>query len=155
MGGSYACALWSARLRLIGFDYMMLFSLDRHATAGLVDVGTPKVRCVARELRSITPFVQVEARNLFTMRFNMVHTPDQPVSRSSRPLTLSYTLTTATSSRCTTAPRHTQHSTMPCHCGMGRCYILVKGHKEAWIDIRDSRKLFVKCHIGSCTQGAL
>lgn len=64
--GSWAAVMLArsgvARLRLIDFDYVTLSSLNRHATAGLADVGTPKVQCVARALRGITPFVQVEPR---------------------------------------------------------------------------------------------
>ena len=33
-------------IRLIDFDYVTLSSLNRHATARLADVGTPKVLCV-------------------------------------------------------------------------------------------------------------
>ena len=51
-----------AKLRLIDFDYVTLSSLNRHATAALADVGTPKVECIARALRAIAPFVQVEPR---------------------------------------------------------------------------------------------
>ncbi len=50
------------KLRLIDFDYVTLSSLNRHATAALADVGTPKVQCVARTVRSIAPFVQVDPR---------------------------------------------------------------------------------------------
>ena len=64
--GSWAAVMLArsgvARLRLIDFDYVTLSSLNRHATAGLADVGTPKVQCVARALRGIAPFVQVEPR---------------------------------------------------------------------------------------------
>lgn len=51
-----------AKLRLIDFDYVTLSSLNRHATATLADVGTPKVQCIARALHAIAPFVQVDAR---------------------------------------------------------------------------------------------
>jgi len=51
-----------ARLRLIDFDYVTLSSLNRHATAALADVGTPKVQCIARALRAIAPFVQIDPR---------------------------------------------------------------------------------------------
>ena len=51
-----------SRLRLVDFDYVTLSSLNRHATATLADVGTPKVECVARALCAIAPFVQVEPR---------------------------------------------------------------------------------------------
>jgi tRNA threonylcarbamoyladenosine dehydratase len=50
------------KLRLIDFDYVTLSSLNRHATAALADVGTPKVLCVARALRAIAPFVHVDPR---------------------------------------------------------------------------------------------
>ena len=64
--GSWAAVMLArsgvARLRLIDFDYVTLSSLNRHATAGLADVGTPKVQCVARALQGIAPFVQVEPR---------------------------------------------------------------------------------------------
>ncbi|KAH9974461.1 hypothetical protein BGW80DRAFT_1491956 [Lactifluus volemus] len=36
--------------------------LNRHATAALADVGTPKVQRVARALHAIAPFVQVDPR---------------------------------------------------------------------------------------------
>ncbi|KAJ7227598.1 hypothetical protein B0H12DRAFT_1328655 [Mycena haematopus] len=47
-------------IRLIDFDYVTLSSLNRHATASLADVGTPKVRCVARALKGMARWVQVE-----------------------------------------------------------------------------------------------
>lgn len=64
--GSWAAVMLArsgvAKLRLVDFDYVTLSSLNRHATAALADVGTPKVQCVARALRAIAPFVQVEPR---------------------------------------------------------------------------------------------
>ena len=51
-----------AKLRLVDFDYVTLSSLNRHATATLADVGTPKVQCIARALNAIAPFVQVDPR---------------------------------------------------------------------------------------------
>jgi hypothetical protein len=45
-----------AKLRLVDFDYVTLSSLNRHATATLADVGTPKVECIARALRAIAPY---------------------------------------------------------------------------------------------------
>ena len=51
-----------AKLRLVDFDYVTLSSLNRHATAALADVGTPKVQCIAQALRAIAPFVQVDPR---------------------------------------------------------------------------------------------
>ncbi|KAH9974472.1 hypothetical protein BGW80DRAFT_1170665, partial [Lactifluus volemus] len=49
---------------LIDFDYCMvtLSSLNCHATTALADVGTAKVRCVARVLQAIALFVQVDSR---------------------------------------------------------------------------------------------
>ncbi|KAJ7196170.1 hypothetical protein B0H12DRAFT_1331698 [Mycena haematopus] len=47
-------------IRLIDFDYVTLSSLNRHATASLADVGTPKVRCVARALHGMARWVEVE-----------------------------------------------------------------------------------------------
>lgn len=44
------------------FDYVTLSSLNRHATATLADVGTPKVLCVARTLQQIARFVEVDPR---------------------------------------------------------------------------------------------
>ncbi|KAI9459319.1 hypothetical protein F5148DRAFT_1276818 [Russula earlei] len=64
--GSWAAVMLArsgvARLRLVDFDYVTLSSLNRHATAALADVGTPKVECVARAIRAIAPFVQVDPR---------------------------------------------------------------------------------------------
>ncbi|KAH9037426.1 hypothetical protein EDB83DRAFT_2507702 [Lactarius deliciosus] len=64
--GSWAAVMLArsgvARIRLIDFDYVTLSSLNRHATAGLADVGTPKVQCVARALQGIAPFVRVDSR---------------------------------------------------------------------------------------------
>lgn len=64
--GSWAAVMLArsgvARLRLIDFDYVTLSSLNRHATAVLADVGTPKVQSVARAVRAFAPFVQVDPR---------------------------------------------------------------------------------------------
>jgi hypothetical protein len=64
--GSWAAVMLArsgiAKLRLVDFDYVTLSSLNRHATAALADVGTPKVLCVARALRDIAPFVLVDPR---------------------------------------------------------------------------------------------
>ena len=43
------------------FDYVTLSSLNRHATATLADVGTPKVKCVERTLKNIANWINVEA----------------------------------------------------------------------------------------------
>jgi tRNA A37 threonylcarbamoyladenosine dehydratase len=49
-----------SNIRLVDFDYVTLSSLNRHATATLADVGTPKVKCVERVLREISQCVQVD-----------------------------------------------------------------------------------------------
>ncbi|CCM05469.1 uncharacterized protein FIBRA_07690 [Fibroporia radiculosa] len=51
-----------SRIRLVDFDYVTLSSLNRHATAVLSDVGTPKVNCVARTLKQISRSTRVDAR---------------------------------------------------------------------------------------------
>jgi tRNA threonylcarbamoyladenosine dehydratase len=51
-----------SRIRLVDFDYVTLSSLNRHATAGLTDVGTPKVKSIERTLKHISRCVEVDAR---------------------------------------------------------------------------------------------
>ncbi|KAJ7818662.1 ubiquitin-protein ligase molybdopterin-converting factor [Mycena olivaceomarginata] len=51
-----------SKIRLVDFDYVTLSSLNRHATAALPDVGTPKVQCVARALKQIARWVEVDAK---------------------------------------------------------------------------------------------
>ena len=51
-----------SNIRLVDFDYVTLSSLNRHATATLADVGSPKVLCVARTLQQISRFVKVDPR---------------------------------------------------------------------------------------------
>src|SRR5882762_4399364 len=51
-----------SKIRLVDFDYVTLSSLNRHATAGLNDVGTPKVKCIERTLKQISRWVEVDAR---------------------------------------------------------------------------------------------
>ncbi|KAJ7210837.1 ubiquitin-protein ligase molybdopterin-converting factor [Mycena pura] len=51
-----------SKIRLVDFDYVTLSSLNRHATAALADVGTPKVKCIERALRQIASWVEVDAR---------------------------------------------------------------------------------------------
>ncbi|KAF7317723.1 tRNA threonylcarbamoyladenosine dehydratase [Mycena kentingensis (nom. inval.)] len=51
-----------SHVRLIDFDYVTLSSLNRHATALLSDVGTPKVTCVARTLRDFARWIDVDPR---------------------------------------------------------------------------------------------
>lgn len=47
---------------MVDFDYVTLSSLNRHATATLADVGTPKVSCIERTLRQISRWVRVDGR---------------------------------------------------------------------------------------------
>ncbi|THH30488.1 hypothetical protein EUX98_g3710 [Antrodiella citrinella] len=49
-------------IRLVDFDYVTLSSLNRHATAVLADVGTPKVKSIERTVKQICRWVQVDAR---------------------------------------------------------------------------------------------
>lgn len=49
-------------MRLVDFDQVTLSSLNRHATALLTDVGTPKVKCIERTLKQISKWVTVDAR---------------------------------------------------------------------------------------------
>jgi tRNA A37 threonylcarbamoyladenosine dehydratase len=51
-----------SKIRLVDFDYVTLSSLNRHATAVLTDVGTPKVICVEKTLKHIAKWVQVDSR---------------------------------------------------------------------------------------------
>ena len=44
------------------FDYVTLSSLNRHATATLADVGTPKVHCIEKTLKQIAKWVEVDSR---------------------------------------------------------------------------------------------
>ncbi|KAG6333779.1 hypothetical protein ID866_5305 [Astraeus odoratus] len=50
------------KIRLVDFDYVTLSSLNRHATATLADVGTPKVACIERTLKQISRWVEVDSR---------------------------------------------------------------------------------------------
>jgi len=52
-----------SHIRLIDFDQVTLSSLNRHATATLADVGTPKVTCVRRRLEAVVPWVHWECFN--------------------------------------------------------------------------------------------
>ena len=64
--GSYAALMLArsgvSKIRLVDFDYVTLSSLNRHATALLEDVGTPKVTCVESMIRRVAKWVQVDAR---------------------------------------------------------------------------------------------
>mmetsp|Transcript_2347 Transcript_2347/g.3470 ORF Transcript_2347/g.3470 Transcript_2347/m.3470 type:complete len:334 (+) Transcript_2347:444-1445(+) len=48
-------------MRIIDFDQVTLSSLNRHATAGWSDVGTPKAEAMARALQDLAPACRVEA----------------------------------------------------------------------------------------------
>jgi len=64
--GSWAAVMLArsgvANIRLVDFDYVTLSSLNRHATALLSDVGTPKVNCIERTLKQISRWINVDAR---------------------------------------------------------------------------------------------
>lgn len=51
-----------SKIRLVDFDQVTLSSLNRHATAVLADVGTPKVRSIERAIKQIARWVDVDAR---------------------------------------------------------------------------------------------
>ncbi|KAI8989182.1 hypothetical protein BD414DRAFT_571824 [Trametes punicea] len=51
-----------SKIRLVDFDQVTLSSLNRHATATLADVGTPKVKCIERALKQISRVVEVDPR---------------------------------------------------------------------------------------------
>ncbi|KAI0327519.1 hypothetical protein GY45DRAFT_1308584 [Cubamyces sp. BRFM 1775] len=51
-----------SKIRLVDFDQVTLSSLNRHATATLADVGTPKVKCIERVLKQFSRVVEVDAR---------------------------------------------------------------------------------------------
>lgn len=48
------------KIRIIDFDQVTLSSLNRHATATLADVGSPKVLAMARYLRQIAPWCEID-----------------------------------------------------------------------------------------------
>ncbi|WVR06594.1 hypothetical protein IAU60_003626 [Kwoniella sp. DSM 27419] len=61
------CALMLLRsgvgkILLIDFDLTTLSSLNRHASATLEDVGTPKVVAMAKFLKKIAPWAEIETR---------------------------------------------------------------------------------------------
>ncbi|KAI0643805.1 hypothetical protein C8Q79DRAFT_976907 [Trametes meyenii] len=64
--GSWAAVMLArsgvSKIRLVDFDQVTLSSLNRHATATLSDVGTPKVKCIERVLKQISRVVEVDAR---------------------------------------------------------------------------------------------
>uniref|UniRef100_A0A7S2SSC0 THIF-type NAD/FAD binding fold domain-containing protein n=1 Tax=Rhizochromulina marina TaxID=1034831 RepID=A0A7S2SSC0_9STRA len=49
-------------VRVIDFDQVTLSSLNRHAVAGLADVGRPKAEVLAQALTDIVPWCKVDAR---------------------------------------------------------------------------------------------
>jgi tRNA A37 threonylcarbamoyladenosine dehydratase len=56
--GAYPCYL--GKLRVIDFDQVTLSSLNRHASATLAAVGTPKATSLCSHLESIAPFIKYE-----------------------------------------------------------------------------------------------
>ncbi|ORY62739.1 hypothetical protein BCR35DRAFT_308979 [Leucosporidium creatinivorum] len=50
------------KVRLVDFDQVSLSSLNRHSTATLSQVGTPKVHSCADYFASVAPWVEVDAR---------------------------------------------------------------------------------------------
>ena len=44
------------------FDQVTLSSLNRHASATLADVGIPKVRSVAKAIRAVSSWIEIEER---------------------------------------------------------------------------------------------
>ncbi|GAA5898531.1 hypothetical protein JCM6882_007808 [Rhodosporidiobolus microsporus] len=50
------------KIRIIDFDQVSLSSLNRHSTATLAQVGTPKVTSCAEYFASVAPWVEVDAR---------------------------------------------------------------------------------------------
>ncbi|ODH39103.1 hypothetical protein ACO22_02036 [Paracoccidioides brasiliensis] len=65
--GSHAAASLArsgvSRIRLVDFDQVTLSSLNRHALATLLDVGTPKVHCIRKRLEQIVPWVRFDCRD--------------------------------------------------------------------------------------------
>ena len=51
-----------AKIRLVDFDYVTLSSLNRHAAAGLADVGTPKVKCLENALKRFSRWIEIDPR---------------------------------------------------------------------------------------------
>ncbi|GAA5828151.1 hypothetical protein JCM5353_007806 [Sporobolomyces roseus] len=50
------------KIRIIDFDQVSLSSLNRHSTATLAEVGTPKVTSCEEYFASVAPWVEVDAR---------------------------------------------------------------------------------------------
>lgn len=51
-----------SKIRLVDFDFVTLSSLNRHATATLADVGTPKVKCIEKTLKQIAKWAEIDSR---------------------------------------------------------------------------------------------
>ncbi|SGZ49002.1 CIC11C00000001865 [Sungouiella intermedia] len=51
------------KIRIIDFDQVSLSSLNRHAVANLMDVGTSKVECLRNHLLQIAPWVEIDVKN--------------------------------------------------------------------------------------------
>jgi tRNA A37 threonylcarbamoyladenosine dehydratase len=58
----FICSSGVAKIRLVDFDYVTLSSLNRHAAAGLADVGTPKVKCLETALRKFSRWIEIDPR---------------------------------------------------------------------------------------------
>ncbi len=67
MGSRYVGSIVSmfpnriSKIRRVDFDNVSLSSLNRHATATLADVGTPKVKCIEKTLKQIAKWVEVHS----------------------------------------------------------------------------------------------
>ena len=58
------------KIRVIDFDQVTLSSLNRHAVAGLDDVGRSKVDCFKAKMKQIAPWVQVDAVNALWTKYD-------------------------------------------------------------------------------------
>lgn len=77
------------KIRIIDFDQVTLSSLNRHATAGLVDVGIQKVKCIEKALKQMCRWVEVETVNeLWTKEAggSMLEGADWVIGSSPHPL---------------------------------------------------------------------
>lgn len=82
-------------IRLVDFDYVTLSSLNRHATATLADVGTPKVKCIERALNQICHWVQVDAKVEIWRKdsgSDLLDDADWVIGSSSLPIEEKYTI---------------------------------------------------------------
>ena len=57
------------KIRVVDFDQVSLSSLNRHSSAILNDVGTPKVECLRKHMREIAPWCEIDPINeLWTLQ---------------------------------------------------------------------------------------